>query len=176
MYWPKPSTPKSICISPARMTVVNTSDRSPLSDAKTPAKTTIIGPVGPDICDGVPPNRAAKKPTNIAPYTPAMGPAPEASPKARARGSATTPAVNPPKMSPRRCERSKKRFMVSLVLRSGVCVHGLTNPRSAALFKKQRGWLLAVSSAFGHGRAVVLENFPARVGRHIQVAEPCCHR
>ena len=120
MYWPKPSTPKRICIRPARMTVANTSDKSPLRDAKTPAKTTIIGPVGPEICEGVPPNRAAKKPTNIAPYTPAIGPAPEASPKARARGSATTPAVRPPKMSPRRWERSKKRFMVIVVLDCGV--------------------------------------------------------
>ena len=64
--------------------------------------TTVIGPVGPEICDGVPPNRAAKKPTKMAPYSPAMGPAPEATPKASASGSATTAAVTPPKISPRR--------------------------------------------------------------------------
>ena len=65
-------------MSPARITVANTSDKSPLSEANTPAKTTIIGPVGPEIWEGVPPKSAAKKPTSIAPYTPAMGPAPEA--------------------------------------------------------------------------------------------------
>ena len=60
------------------------------------AVTTVIGPVGPETCAGVPPNSAAKKPTKIAPYMPATGPAPEATPKASARGSATTAAVMPP--------------------------------------------------------------------------------
>ena len=42
----------------------NISETSPLSEANTPAKTTIIGPVGPEICEGVPPNSAAKNPDN----------------------------------------------------------------------------------------------------------------
>ena len=37
---------------------------------------TAIGPVGPDICERVPPNTAAKKPTAIAPYMPASAPKP----------------------------------------------------------------------------------------------------
>ena len=69
--------------------------------AKTVAITTVIGPVGPEICEGVPPKRAAKKPTKIAPYNPAIAPAPEETPKASARGKATTAAVMPPKRSPR---------------------------------------------------------------------------
>jgi hypothetical protein len=64
--------------------------------------TTVIGPVGPETWEGVPPNRAAKKPTNTAPYSPVMGPAPEATPNARARGKATIAAVTPPNKSPRR--------------------------------------------------------------------------
>ena len=60
------------------------------------AITTVIGPVGPDTCAGAPPDKAAKKPTKIAPYIPATGPAPEATPIAIANGSATTAAVRPP--------------------------------------------------------------------------------
>ena len=64
------------------------------------AITTVIGPVGPEICDGVPPNSAAKKPTIIAPYKPAIAPAPDDTPKAKAKGKATTAAVIPPNKSP----------------------------------------------------------------------------
>jgi hypothetical protein len=49
---------------------------------------------------GVPPNNAAKKLKKIAPYKPALGPSPELTPKARANGNATIPAVKPPKTSP----------------------------------------------------------------------------
>jgi hypothetical protein len=35
--------------------------------------TTVIGPVGPEICDPVPPKTAAKNPTAIAPYSPVFG-------------------------------------------------------------------------------------------------------
>ena len=59
---------------------------SAVYSVKMSAITTVIGPVGPEICDGVPPNNAAKKPTNIAPYSPAIGPAPEETPKASANG------------------------------------------------------------------------------------------
>ena len=66
------------------------------------AITTVIGPVGPEICVEVPPNKAAKKPTIIAPYKPGNGPKPEATPNAKAKGKATTAAVKPPKKSPLR--------------------------------------------------------------------------
>ena len=62
---------------------------------------TVIGAVGPEIWDRVPPKIAAKKPIAIAPYRPAAAPRPEATPKAIATGSATTAAVTPPKISPR---------------------------------------------------------------------------
>jgi hypothetical protein len=59
-----------------------------------------MGAVGPEICVSVPPNKAAKKLTKIAPYNPALGPNPELTPKAKASGKATIPAVSPPKISP----------------------------------------------------------------------------
>ena len=52
---------------------------------------------------GVPPNSAAKKLKKIAPYRPALGPKPELTPKANAKGSATIPAVSPPRISPFMC-------------------------------------------------------------------------
>ena len=77
---------------------------SPSLAATIPAITTIltavIGAVGPEICVFVPPNKAAKKLINIAPYNPALGPNPDDTPKAKASGSATIPAVIPPKASP----------------------------------------------------------------------------
>ena len=71
------------------------------------AMATVIGAVGPEIWDRVPPNTAAKKPTAIALYMPAAGPRPDATPKASATGSATTAAVTPPKTSPRRVCKSR---------------------------------------------------------------------
>ena len=67
---------------------------------------TAIGPVGPEICDRVPPNTAAKNPTAMAPYSPATAPRPEATPNASATGSPTTAAVTPPNKSPRSVCRS----------------------------------------------------------------------
>ena len=61
---------------------------------------TVIGPVGSEIRLGVPPNKAAKNPTKMAPHNPAEAPAPEAIPSAKAKGKATTAAVRPPKTSP----------------------------------------------------------------------------
>ena len=49
-----------------------------------------------------PEGKAAKKPTQTAPYNPAIGPAPEATPKASARGNETIAAVKPPNKSPRK--------------------------------------------------------------------------
>ena len=69
--------------------------------AMTTAIATAIGPVGPEIPVLVPPNADAKKPTATAPYSPAITPRPDATPKASASGNATTAAVNPPKASPR---------------------------------------------------------------------------
>ena len=77
------------------------------------AEITVIGPVGPLICEGVPPNKEAKKPIIIAPVNPAKAPiapifgtsstliTPKAwIPNAKAKGNATIPAVIPPKTSP----------------------------------------------------------------------------
>src|SRR5574344_2945863 len=38
------------------------------------AEMTVMGPVGPLICEGVPPNIEAKKPSNMAPVSPAKAP------------------------------------------------------------------------------------------------------
>ena len=43
--------------------------------------TTVIAPVGPEICALVPPNIEAKIPVQMAPYTPAAAPAPDNTPK-----------------------------------------------------------------------------------------------
>jgi hypothetical protein len=50
----------------------------------------------------------------MAPYNPALGPIPELTPKARAKGRATIPAVIPPKKSPLRFE--KKCFMLLVLV------------------------------------------------------------
>ena len=63
---------------------------------------TVIGPVGSDIKEVEPPNKAAKKPTIMAPQRPASAPAPEATPKARAKGKEIIAVVTPPKISPLR--------------------------------------------------------------------------
>ena len=49
------------------MTIVNAWARLSAWVATTTAIAMAMGPVGPDICDRVPPNTAAKKPTAIAP-------------------------------------------------------------------------------------------------------------
>ena len=71
-----------------------------MAAATSVAETTVIGPVGPLACVAVPPNSAAKIPMAIAPYNPAVAPIPDCTPKASARGSATTPATRPPIISP----------------------------------------------------------------------------
>ena len=93
------------CSSPPITTMVSASVRVPACVVTMTAMATVIDGVGPEICDRVPPNTAAKKPTDMAPYKPAMGPRPEATPNASASGSATTEAVMPPKRSPRRFRR-----------------------------------------------------------------------
>ena len=100
--FPSRKKPNNICSTPPIITIVNASGRLPAWLATTAPMTTVMGPVGPDTCAGVPPNNAAKKPVAMAPYNPAIGPTPEETPKASARGSATTAAVNPPKRSLRK--------------------------------------------------------------------------
>jgi len=93
---PSFSTPNRICSRPPSMTTVKAIAGLPAYWVTIAAMTTVMGPVGPEICDGVPPNTEAKNPMAMAPYRPAMGPAPDATPKASASGSATTAAVRPP--------------------------------------------------------------------------------
>ena len=103
---PIPSSPRAIWIRPAMITMVNASASVLAWVVTTTAMATAIGPVGPEIWDLVPPNTAAKNPTAMAPYMPAMAPRPDATPKARATGSPTTAAVTPPNTSPLRFSRS----------------------------------------------------------------------
>src|SRR5210317_692679 len=111
MYLPKRMKPKAIWNIPASMTTVNAIARpfsgfAAISELTTAVITTVIGPVGSDIRVEVPPNNAANRPIRIAPYSPASAPAPEATPKVRAKGNETTAAVTPPKRSPRALLRS----------------------------------------------------------------------
>ena len=108
MYFPKPNTPNPTWTNPANKKTVKMYGKalvtSPSCVAIIPAITTIltavIGAVGPEICVGVPPKKAAKKLIKIAPYKPALGPKPDDTPNANASGKATIPAVIPPKASP----------------------------------------------------------------------------
>lgn len=63
---------------------------------------TVIGPVGSEIRVEEPPNKAAKKPTKMAPHRPASAPAPEATPNANANGSEMMAVVTPPNRSQRK--------------------------------------------------------------------------
>ena len=99
-------TPSRTCSRPPMTTTVRASVRFVAWVVTMTAMATVIGAVGPEICDRVPPNTAAKKPTAMALYMPAAAPRPEATPKASATGSATTAAVTPPKTSPRSVCRS----------------------------------------------------------------------
>ena len=67
-------TPSRICMRPAMMTMVKASARVSAWVVTITAMATAMGPVGPEICDRVPPKTAAKKPTAIAPYMPASAP------------------------------------------------------------------------------------------------------
>ncbi len=61
------STPSAIWIRPAITAIVNASARLSACVVTITAMATAIGPVGPEICDRVPPNTAAKNPTAMAP-------------------------------------------------------------------------------------------------------------
>ena len=108
IYFPKPKTPNIIWNKPANKNTNNIKgkarSKSPLLAATIPAiitiDTAVIGAVGPDICVFVPPKSEAKNPIIIAPYSPALGPRPDCTPKASASGKATIPAVIPPNKLP----------------------------------------------------------------------------
>lgn len=114
MYFPNPIKPKPTWMSPESIKTASIIGKafptSPSLEAIREAITTIlsavIGAVGPEIWVLVPPKRAAKKLKKIAPYRPAVGPKPEDTPKAKARGRAIIPAVIPPKTSPFKCENN----------------------------------------------------------------------
>ncbi len=91
----------STCSRPASTTTVKASARLEEWLVRMTAMATVVGAVGADSWARVPPNRAAKKPTAIAPYKPAAAPRPDATPKANATGSVTTAEVMPPEKSPR---------------------------------------------------------------------------
>ena len=73
---------------------------------------TVIGPVGSEINRVVPPNSAANRPTITAPYSPACGPSPEATPKVSANGNETTAVVTPPARSTVQCF-SESRLIIN---------------------------------------------------------------
>ena len=70
-----------------------------ISWVTTAVMTTVIGPVGSEISVRVPPKRA-EEPDHDRPIETGLAPAPDATPKARAKGSEMTAVVNPPKRSP----------------------------------------------------------------------------
>ncbi len=63
--------------------------------AITGSNTTVIAPVGPEICRWLPPNTAATMPATTAVIRPAAAPTPDATPKPSASGNATMPTVTP---------------------------------------------------------------------------------
>ena len=103
IYFPSFNRPIIISKIPAR-TIEPTNPSMPyLSTMET--STTVIAPVGPEICALVPPNMEVIIPVQIAPYTPAAAPAPESTPKLSASGRATNATEIPPMMSPFRVDR-----------------------------------------------------------------------
>ena len=116
--------PKTTCNAPAMKNVARMSGMAsstvcaPLSSSElvmTEAETTVIGAVGPETCVGVPPKNAAKMAMPMAPYKPAIAPRAVWSPKARASGRATMPAVRPPMKSPLMLLKSKVKGLVMSV-------------------------------------------------------------
>lgn len=90
---PSRSTPATVTRMPARMPTTTTA--SVPWRATSGTRTTVIAPVGPDTWTLEPPKTAATSPATIAVVSPAAAPSPVVMPKARARGSATTPTVRP---------------------------------------------------------------------------------
>ena len=59
----------------------------------------------------------------MAPYSPALGPRPEETPKANARGKATIPAVIPPKASPLILEKKVFIKTINLGIKGTACFY-----------------------------------------------------
>ena len=64
------------------ITIAVSSGSAAMSDDTTAVMTAVNGPVGSEIKVGMPPKIEAKKPISMAPYKPAVGPTPEATPNA----------------------------------------------------------------------------------------------
>ena len=90
---------------PARTATVRVWVKLSPVEMNTTEMATASGAVGPEIWVLVPPKTAAKKPTAMAPYSPAMAPRPDATPNASDSGRATTAAVMPPNASSRKLLR-----------------------------------------------------------------------
>ena len=81
-YFPMRINPKRIWNNPQNIPAIaidmSTVEKLPLLAVHAAlirdAVMTVIGPVGPEICECVPPNKAAKKPSNVAPIKPANAP------------------------------------------------------------------------------------------------------
>ena len=70
-----------------------------------PERITMNAPVGPEICNRLPPNAEVKNPATMAVYSPCSGLAPEAMANAMASGKATTPTTRPAAMLLDQCPR-----------------------------------------------------------------------
>ena len=103
IYLPSFNNPIMISKMPAKIIEATKPSNPYLSAMLT--STTVIAPVGPEICALVPPNIEAKIPVQMAPYTPAAAPAPDNTPKLSANGSATKATEIPPIMSPFKVDR-----------------------------------------------------------------------
>ena len=98
---------------PAIITTVNAMATPPsgllaIMLVRTAVMITVIGPVGSEIRLVEPPKIAANKPTKMAPQSPASAPAPDATPKANAKGNETIAVVAPPNKSPIRVQSLKR--------------------------------------------------------------------
>ena len=88
------------CKIEAMTKISKTSEILPEVTAKAEAKIIAIGAVGPDIMACLQPIKPTINDKIIAPQIPAEAPNPEATPKAKACGSAIIPAIIAPKISP----------------------------------------------------------------------------
>ena len=98
IYFPSFNNPMITSNTPARIMEATRPSIPYLSAMDT--STTVIAPVGPEICALVPPKIEVRIPVQMAPYTPAAAPAPESTPKLNASGNATNATEIPPMISP----------------------------------------------------------------------------
>src|SRR6056297_1244368 len=97
--FPSRSTPASICMIPARITVANTYS-TPYCWAKLTI-TTATAPVAPEIIPGLPPKIEVTNPITNAAYNPVRGDKPAIKAKAMASGTKASATVRPDKTSVR---------------------------------------------------------------------------